>query len=89
MYAFCLSKRKVCCGLFHDNFVVFRKKPGTLLSGHPFIMRVIDSLIESLWQQFKQGESVVFRYTTEADEPRQARFQLKEKREQIKALIQQ
>lgn len=45
--------------------------------------------LESLWQQFQQGESVVFRYTTEADEPRQAQFELKNKREQIKALIQQ
>jgi len=43
--------------------------------------------LESLWQQFQQGESVVFRYTTDADEPRQAQFELKNKREQIKALI--
>mgnify|MGYP006981147649 CR=1 FL=1 len=45
--------------------------------------------IESLWQQFQQGESVVFRYTTDADESRQAQFELKNKREQIKALVQQ
>jgi len=43
--------------------------------------------IESLWQQFLQGEHIVFRYTTDADEPRQAQFELKHKREQIKALI--
>ena len=43
--------------------------------------------IESLWQQFQQGESVVFRYTTDANEPREAQFELKNKREQIKALI--
>jgi len=43
--------------------------------------------IESLWQQFQQGESVVFRYTTDAGEPRQAQFELKNKREQIKVLI--
>jgi len=43
--------------------------------------------IESLWQQFQQGERIVFRYTTDADEPRQAQFELKHKREQMKALI--
>jgi len=43
--------------------------------------------IESLWQQFQQGDRVVFRYTTEADEPRQALFELNNKREQIKALV--
>ncbi|MDC9725848.1 MAG: hypothetical protein PSN44_08050 [Gammaproteobacteria bacterium] len=45
--------------------------------------------IESLWQQFQQGNSVTFRYTTDADETRQALFELNNKREQIKALIQQ
>jgi len=44
--------------------------------------------IESLWQQFQHGEKVIFRYTTDADEPRQALFELKSQREQIKALIQ-
>ncbi len=39
--------------------------------------------LESLWQQFKQGEKVVFLYTTDADEPRQALFELNSKREQI------
>jgi len=43
--------------------------------------------IESLWQQFKQGDSISFLYTTDADEPRQAVFQLKNKREQIQSLI--
>lgn len=35
--------------------------------------------IELLWQQFKQGEQIVFRYTTDADEPRQAVFKLGQK----------
>lgn len=43
--------------------------------------------LESLWLQFQQGESVVFRYTTDANEPREAQFELKNKREQVKALI--
>lgn len=43
--------------------------------------------IESLWQQFQQGESAVFRYTTDADESRQAQFELKNKREQILNLV--
>ena len=43
--------------------------------------------IESLQQQFQQGERVTFRYTTDADEPRQALFELKNKREQIIQLI--
>lgn len=43
--------------------------------------------IESLWQQFQRGESVMFRYTTDADEPRQAMFHIESKRENINALI--
>ena len=43
--------------------------------------------LESLWQQFKHGERVVFLYTTDADEPRQALFELNNKREQIKMLL--
>jgi len=43
--------------------------------------------IESLQQQFQQGDRVTFRYTTDADEPRQALFELKNKREQIIQLI--
>lgn len=42
--------------------------------------------IESLWQQFKQGEQIVFRYTTDADESRQAVFELKNQRKKIKAI---
>jgi len=44
--------------------------------------------IESLWQQFQTGEHVTFRYTTDANEPRQADFELKNKREQIINLVQ-
>ena len=44
--------------------------------------------IESLSQQFQQGKIVVFRYTTDANEPREARFELKSKREQFVKLIQ-
>lgn len=43
--------------------------------------------IDSLWQQFQQGDIVVFRYTTDADESRQAVFDLQSKRERVKALI--
>jgi hypothetical protein len=39
--------------------------------------------IESLWQQFQQGKKVVFRYTTDADEPREAIFNLAIERDQI------
>jgi hypothetical protein len=39
--------------------------------------------LDDLWQQFQQGEKLVFRYTTDADEPREAVFDLTTKREQI------
>jgi hypothetical protein len=39
--------------------------------------------INSLWQQFKQGEKVVFRYTTSANESRQASFTLMPQRTEI------
>lgn len=39
--------------------------------------------LDSLWQQFQHGEKVIFRYTTDADEPREAVFYLSVKREQI------
>ena len=42
--------------------------------------------LESLWQQFQQGEQVIFRYTTDADEPREAKFNLTSEREQINNL---
>ncbi len=32
--------------------------------------------IDSLWQQFKQGDDIIFRYTTESGETRQAEFHL-------------
>ncbi len=40
--------------------------------------------LNSLWQQFQQGEKVIFHYTTDADEPREAVFNLVPKREQIR-----
>ncbi|PHS22723.1 MAG: hypothetical protein COA83_11230 [Methylophaga sp.] len=40
--------------------------------------------LDSLWQQFQQGERVIFRYTTDADEPREAIFDLTSKHQQIK-----
>jgi|GEM_PF-1044752 len=43
--------------------------------------------LDSLWQQFQQGEHVVFHYTTDADEPREASFNLISQREKIKKLI--
>ena len=43
--------------------------------------------IDSLWQQFKQGEKVVFRYTTSADESRQASFTLTPQREELLKLV--
>lgn len=42
--------------------------------------------LESLWQQFQHGEKVIFHYTTDADEPREATFNLAIKREQISKL---
>lgn len=39
--------------------------------------------IDSLWQQFQQGEKVVFRYITSAEESRQASFELVPQRQQI------
>ena len=44
--------------------------------------------LDSVWQQFKQGKTVVFRYTTDGDESRQAQFDITSKQEQVKALIQ-
>lgn len=43
--------------------------------------------IDSLWQQFQQGEMVVFRYTTSAEESRQASFELVPQRQQIIELM--
>lgn len=43
--------------------------------------------IDSLWQQFKQGEKVVFRYTTSAEESRQAKFDLTAQREDVLKLV--
>jgi len=43
--------------------------------------------INSLWQQFKQGEKVVFRYTTSANETRQASFNLMSQRTEILKLV--
>ena len=44
--------------------------------------------IESLWQQFKQGKQVVFRYMTDVEESRQALFKLNNQREQLINLVQ-
>ncbi len=44
--------------------------------------------IESLWQQFIQAEQVVFRYTTDAAESRQALFKLNNQRKQLINLVQ-
>ncbi len=43
--------------------------------------------LDSLWPQFQQGEHVVFHYTTDADESREASFNLISQREKIKKLI--
>jgi len=43
--------------------------------------------IESLWQQFQQGDSVVFRYTTDADESREARFVIQSQQDAIIRLL--
>jgi hypothetical protein len=40
--------------------------------------------LESLWQQFQQGERVVFLYTTDANESREAIFNLAPERDQIR-----
>lgn len=42
--------------------------------------------LESLWQQFQQGAKVVFHYTTDADEPRVALFDLMPQRAQFRNL---
>lgn len=42
--------------------------------------------LDSLWQQFQQGQQLIFLYTTDADEPREALFDLAPQREQIKNL---
>ncbi len=42
--------------------------------------------LESLWQQFQQGERVVFLYTTDANESREAIFNLAPERDQISKL---
>jgi hypothetical protein len=42
--------------------------------------------LESLWQQFQKGKQVIFHYTTDADEPREARFNLASEYEQIRHL---
>ena len=39
--------------------------------------------LESLWQQFQQGEKVIFHYTTDADEPREAIFDLTPQHEHL------
>ncbi|MDQ7072456.1 MAG: hypothetical protein Q9N32_01345 [Gammaproteobacteria bacterium] len=39
--------------------------------------------IDSLWSQFQRGDKVVFRYTTDANEPRIAEFDLHTQREQL------
>jgi len=43
--------------------------------------------VSDLWQQFVQGEQVVFRYTTEASEVRQAQFNLMPYHDAMQALI--
>ncbi len=43
--------------------------------------------LPTLWSQFQRGESVVFRYTTDADEVRQAQFDLQPEREAISRLL--
>jgi hypothetical protein len=42
--------------------------------------------LDSLWQQFQQGKNITFLYTTDADEPREALFNLASEHEQIKNL---
>jgi len=42
--------------------------------------------IDSLWSQFQRGDKIVFRYTTDADEPRIAEFDLHTQKEQLSEL---
>ena len=42
--------------------------------------------LDSLWQQFQKGKQVVFHYTTDANEHREALFKLATEHEQIKKL---
>ena len=43
--------------------------------------------LQSLWQQFEQGDTVVFRYVTDADESREAFFNLYTIRDELTALF--
>ncbi|NQZ52716.1 MAG: hypothetical protein HRT93_00545 [Piscirickettsiaceae bacterium] len=43
--------------------------------------------LPTLSAQFQQGDIVIFRYTTDADEVRQARFELQNEREAIKRFL--